>query len=310
LNVNLYIHRNFQQEVGKLDKLVPKITKHAEDYLTKAEISLSRINGKDSVYEYLENCRAAIEELKNLGAEFESLENRYWDIYWKAFNKVYNDEVQMAPRMRGTTSAVELVQQVLQDGYKFSPSPMRGPWRPSEITPAEESFGNRKRDLLNDKIGGAIDLEKISMKEVMDNLVNNFSQSISIDDFKDQANNVLSTISTEFKNNIATDLNGSDISILDNFIKPKLGVTDDYGRSLTSTMVKDFLAARMTSTVMTGFGAVICSNNVAQECETYQCLCNTPIGENDKSCIIAGGFGPNNDGSYDGYRDSHLNLIK
>ncbi|CAG8810039.1 3094_t:CDS:1, partial [Cetraspora pellucida] len=298
-----------EQEVGGLENEVPKINEYAEDHLNKAELSLSR-NNLDGLYENLQKSKEAIEELKKLGALEENLEYRYFNIYWRSFDRFANAQVQMSPRMRGTTSAMELVQRALGSGSKFSPSALRGPWRPSEITPAEESPGNIKRDLLNNKIGGTIDLETISLKEVMYDLANNFSQSISIDDFKDQVKNVLSTISTELKNNIATDLNGSDISILDNFIKPKLGVTNDYGKSLTSTMAKDFLTARITSIVMTGFGAVICNNDVAHECEEYQCSCNTPIGDNNKTCIFAGGFGPNNAGTYYGYRDSHLNLIK
>ncbi|CAG8820773.1 13042_t:CDS:1, partial [Racocetra fulgida] len=112
---------------------------------------------------------------------------------------------------------------------------------------------------------------------------------------------------TEFKNKIATQLNGSDITILNNFNSPKLNKADDFGRSLAATHIESFITANIISSVMTSYGAAICTNDVQKVCSTTPCFCNKPIG--DGNCIIAGGFGPNNDHSYLGYKDDNIALI-
>ncbi|CAG8790489.1 30458_t:CDS:1 [Racocetra persica] len=81
----------------------------------------------------------------------------------------------------------------------------------------------------------------------------------------------------------------------------------DYRRSAVSQKIDDFLTARIISSVMIAYGAVICNNDAQYQCQQYLCNCNTPIGK--KNSTIAGGYGPNNDGKYGRYTDDHIVLI-
>ncbi|CAG8677082.1 26260_t:CDS:1, partial [Racocetra persica] len=166
--------------------------------------------------------------------------------------------------------------------------------------------GRRKRDNLNN-LGGTISIEELSFDEALYDIRNNLNQSaMDITEFANQFDSIVPSINSKLRDTIATKLNGSDITILNNFISPKLD-DPDYGRSAVSQKIDDFLTARIISSVMTAYGAVICNNDVQYQCQQYQCSCNTPIGKNNS--IIAGGFGPNNDGRYGGYRDNHIALI-
>ncbi|KAF0559576.1 hypothetical protein F8M41_005269 [Gigaspora margarita] len=134
------------------------------------------------------------------------------------------------------------------------------------------------------------------------------SSSITLDDLKSQINNITSSINTEFKNSIASNLDGRDMLVLDNFLTPQIGTTEDNGRSIMAKVTNEYITAKIISIVMNAYGAVICSNSdVQQQYSEYLCNCNAPIGNG--SCIFAGGFGPNNDGSYDEYRHEQIDLI-
>ncbi|CAG8618210.1 5537_t:CDS:1, partial [Cetraspora pellucida] len=218
------------------------------------------------------------------------------------------------PTMRTTAATIDQSNVgEITSGARFSPLATRGPWRELERGMMNDTGTaiNRKRDLVNLPLGASVDLlETLSIDAVLNDFRKNLNQSaIHIDDFKNQVSNIISSINTEFKNSIAANLDGRDMLVLNNFLTPQIGITEDNGRSVIAGLVNDYVTAYTISTIMTAYGAVICSNDdVRQQCDEHQCHCNTPIG-NDK-CTIAGGIGEFDDTYYVGYKDKQLNLIQ
>ncbi|RIB30577.1 hypothetical protein C2G38_2053471 [Gigaspora rosea] len=223
-----------------------------------------------------------------------------------------NTDGSMFPTMRVTAAIVEESDSgELTSGARFNPLAARGPWRTIEKSFPNSSFtaGIKKRD-INLPFGAGVDLlQTLSIEDAMKNFQQNIeNSSITLDDLKSKINDITSSINTEFKNSIASNLDGRDMLVLDNFLTPQVGTTEDNGRSTMAKFVNDYLTANVISIVMNAYGAIRCSNSDVQEqCIEYWCNCNPPIGNG--SCTFAGGFGPNNDGSYEGYRKEHLDLI-
>ncbi|CAG8621198.1 17673_t:CDS:2, partial [Gigaspora rosea] len=214
-----------------------------EKHDSKPEEWLNLANQSITNYSYIELNKALIYQSR-IPTEFKTQQpysqisgdiQNLIDLLQRNYFSSGNTDGSMFPTMRFTAAVVEESDSgELTSGARFNPIAARRPWKRSK---------------------------KDAMKDFQKNADNS---SLTLDDLKSQLDNITSSIHTEFKNSIASNL------------VEETCTTEDIGRSIMAKF-------------------------------TYWCNCNPPIGNG--SCTFTGGFGPNNDGSYDGYRKEQLDLI-